>query len=162
MDQGMCPCSVTLTWKSCWSDINTFISRSMNGKRVHLHDVPRLPPGTAVRVAWYPLKEGGLQKHLQVHTRQSLGSSTKQEVRAIATALGVKTGSRARDARVFFTKEQMIERILTRGSDPEPSVEVGEMRPASSSSAASTALRSTSSETSIKSSQSSLLRMFAA
>ena len=64
-----------------------------NGKRVDLRDLHRLPSGTTLRLACYPIKGGGLQTKLQVHTRESLRSMTKQEVRAIATTLGIKRGS---------------------------------------------------------------------
>ena len=141
------------------SDVFTCV---LDGKRVHLHDLRRLPSGTTTRSVCYSIKGGGSFEKLQVHTRESLRSRTKQEVRAISTALGIKRGSGARDARVYYSKEEMIERILQKRSEPELSAEAGEMHSAPSSSAASTALRLTSVETSTKSSQSSLLHMFAA
>ena len=135
---------------------------TFNGKRLHLHDLRRLPSGTTIRLVCYPLKGGGAQEKLQVHNRESLRSRTKQDVRAIATALGVQFASGSRQARVYFPKEEMIDRILQKQSESELSAEVGDMPAASSSSSAATALRSTSLGTQAKSSQASLLRMFAA
>ena len=115
---------------------------TFNGKRVHLDDLRTLPPETAVRVVCYPLKGGGLREHLQGHTRESLRSATKADVRAIATALGVKTASGARDARTHFTKDVMIDMILQKRSGLELSAKDAVTSSTSSSSAASTALRS--------------------
>ena len=141
------------------SDVFTCV---LDGKRVHLHDLRRLPSGTTTRSVCYSIKGGGSFEKLQVHTRESLRSRTKQEVRAISTALGIKRGSGARDARVYYSKEELIDRILQHRSDEEQSAHVGDLQSASSSSAASTALRSTSVQTSSTSSQSSLAHMFAA
>ena len=135
---------------------------TFNGKRVHLHDLRSLPSGTTVRLVRYPIKGGGLQEKLQVHSRESLRSRTKQEVRAIATAIGVHLAGGSRQARAYFSKNELIDRILQKLSDKELSAEVGEMQSASSSSAASSALRSSSVGPPSGSSQSSLAHMFAA
>ena len=140
-------------------DVSTSV---LDGKRVPLHDMRRLPSGTTVRSVFSSIKGGGVQEKVQVHSRESLKSRTKPDVRAIATTLGVKRGSGARGARVLYNKEELIDRILQHRSDEEQSAHVGDLQSASSSSAASTALRSASVQTSSTSSQLSLVHMFAA
>ena len=74
-----------------------------DGKRVQLHDLCKLPAGTTIRLVRFPIKG---------HTRDSLSSKTTQEIRTIATTLGIKRGSGGRAARVLYKKEELIERIL--------------------------------------------------
>ena len=116
---------------------------ALDDKRVKLHDLRKLPSGTAIRSVCYSSKGGGVQEKLQLHSAESLSSKSSHEVRLIASTLGIKRGSGGRAARVHFKKEELIERILQQRSDEEQSADVEDTQSASSSSAASTALRST-------------------